>query len=280
MKIIVENERGERLQMSGNRYFDLFDIVGTNPPVANINTSKIAGVDGSRFNSAQAEQRNLVLYLNLHPPIEATRMLLYKFFRIKQPVKIFCKTKERDVFIEGRVESFENNPFTQLQQPQISIICPQPYWSAVDDMVGNFWRSVPLFEFPFSIPAEGVEFSRLERLSTIAVNGGEIETGCIITFSAIGAVTNPKFYNDTTGEMFGVDIVLQDEDKLIICTLEGQKSVKLIRGTTTTNELANRASGSKWIRMAPYQNIIRYDAASGVDNLKCAVTFPLLYEGV
>ena len=201
------------------------------------------------------------------------------FLAMKAKLEEFGVTEFND-FIEGRVESFENNPFTQLQQPQISVICPQPYWKAIDDVLEHFWRSVPLFQFPFSIPAEGVEFSRLEYLTVISVNGGEIETGCIITFSAFGAVTNPKFYNMTTGEMFGVNIELQDGDELIICTVEGQKSVKLIRNGTTTNELANRAAGSKWIKIAPYNNSLSYDAASGSANMKVTVSFAQLYEGV
>lgn len=280
-RLIVENERGQTLELTGNRNYDVLSVSGTNPPVAAINTVPIVGVDGTRFNSSRTEQRNIVLSLNIQPPIETNRLLLYEFFKVKRWVKLYYKNRNRDVYIEGYVESFENNPWTKLQQPQISIICPQPYWLAKTETRVRFSASNALFEFPFSIPDGGIEFSTVRALTTATINAGEVETGCVITLYAdANGVENPKIYNNTTGDFFGVNVTMQAGDVITINSLKGEKSVFLQRGTTKTNLLGDRASGSAWIVLAPELNELTIDAAEGLDKLRATVHLVQKFEGV
>lgn len=282
----VRNDKGELLTLTNNPDFSILDVSGTNPPVGTINTVNIAGFDGSRFNSARAEPRNIVILLNIHPPMEENRLKLYKFFRIKQPVRVFMKNAHRDVYIDGYVETVENNPWTQLQQPQISIICPQPYWKNAKETVVNFSYSTPLFEFPFAIPAEGIEFSTREMAAVATVDVGEIDTGGIIELTAAyGNVKNPIFYNRTTQEFFGVTVDMVQGDKVIINTLRGQKSVKLVHNGTETNLIANRTDGSTWLQFVAGENEISYSAdvveqEPTADNLLVRFIVTRLFEGV
>lgn len=279
-RMIIQNDRGQQLELTGNRRYSVLSVSGTNPPAAAINTNIIAGVDGSRFNSARAEQRNIVLTLAIHEPVETNRLLLYDFFKVKKMIRIFYKNGERDVYIDGYIESFENNPWTAYQQPQISVICPQPYWLARHETSTRFSKSRPLFEFPFSIPDGGIEFSTILSLSEVIVDAGEVETGCIFTLTATDAVQNPKIANATNGDFFGLNITMQTGDIITINTIKGEKSVKLLRGGTTTNLIGNRMSGSAWIQLEPNQNVVRMDADEGLEYLLASVAFVKKFEGV
>lgn len=278
--LIVENEKGDKLELTNNRNYDVLEVTGTGPPTAAINTVKVAGFDGSRFNSSRVEQRNIVVTLNIQHPIEANRLALYNFFRVKRYVKIYYRNNHRDVYTEGYVESFENNPWTQLQQPQISIICPQSYWLATADTTVKFSNSVAAFEFPFSIPAEGIEFSTLMQETSAAVDVGEIETGGIIELHASGTVKNPVFYDLTTNQYFGVDVTLQQYDVVTINTNVGEKSVTLLRSGTKTSLLSSRKAGSSWLQFRAGINTFSFDAEEGAADLDCALSFTQKFEGV
>lgn len=279
--LIVENEKGEHLSLTDNINFDVLSVTGTNPPTAAINTVNVAGLDGSRFNSSRVEQRNIVITLNIHHPIEANRLTLYNFFRVKRWVKIYYQNSRRNVYIEGYVESFENNPWTQLQQPQISIICPQPFWLSTVDTTVNFSNSNALFEFPFSIPSEGIEFSTLGHLTTAVVNVGEIETGGIITFYATtDQILNPKFFNRTTQQFFGLDFDMYQGDLITVNTQKGEKSVTLLRAGVTTNILNDRTEGSTWLTFEPGENELSFEADEGAANLEATLTITQKFEGV
>lgn len=279
--LIVENENGDRLELTGNRNYDVLSVAGTGPPAASINTVNLAGFDGTWFNSSKVGHRNLVLTLNIHHPIEANRLALYNIFRVKRPVKVRYKNSRRDVYIEGYVESFENNPWTQLQQPQISIICPKPFWLSASETSVIFSTSNALFEFPFSIPAEGIEFSTLSQVTSAVINSGEIETGGIIRFVAgADGIINPKFYNRTTQKFFGVDIELLHGDIVTINTNHGEKSVTLMREGATTNLLADRTEGSTWLTFEPGENEVSFGADEGSSNLVVSLSIVQKFEGV
>jgi hypothetical protein len=279
--LIVENEAGDQLELTNNRNYDVLSVGGTNPPVAAINTVNVAGMDGSKFNSSRAQQRNIVITLNIHHPIEANRWALYKFFRVKRWVKLYYQNSRRDVYIEGYVESLENNPWSQVQQPQISIICPQPYWLSASDTTINFSSSRAAFEFPFSIPSEGIEFSTLEQIVSEVVNVGEVQTGGIITFFATAdQIVNPKFYNRTANTFFGIDIEMSQGDLITVNSLIGQKSVTLLRDGVTTNILSDRTDGSTWLTLGPGENEVSFGADEGSEDLQATLTIVRKFEGV
>lgn len=279
--LIVENEKGEQIELTNNENYDVLEVIGLNPPVAAVNTIPVSGVDGTKFNSSRLEQRNIVITLNIKPPIEVNRLALYKYFRVKHYIKVYYRNEHRDVFTEGYIESFENNIFTQLQQPQISIICPDPFWKSIHTTEVKFSDTEALFDFPFSIAAAGKEFSRIEKLTTTYINNGDIATGAIITFRAItNQILNPIFYNRTTQKYFGLNFDMYAGDVITVNTQQGEKSVTLLRSGVTTNILSDRMNGSSWITFEPGENEISYGADEGQSNLNVTVSAIQKYEGV
>lgn len=279
-KLIVENEKGERLELTNSPYFDVLELDGIGSLEAQINTAELANVDGAMYSNSRIHSRNIVITLNIRYPIEENRIKLYKYFRVKRYVKLYYRNDHRDVYTEGYVETFENNLFKNLQQPQISIICPCPFWKSNSDNTVNFSVLSALFEFPFSIPAAGIEFSRINKITTTYINAGNVETGAVIRLHATGEVEDPVIFNRTTGEFFGITVTMTSGDEIVINTQQGEKSVKLTRGGTVTNLLASRTSGSSWLVFEPGENETGYSAESGQSSLDVTVTVVQKFEGV
>lgn len=277
----VENQKGDVLDLTGDPLYDVLKIDGLNPPSASINFSSMANFDGSLYNSAQLGNRNIVLTIKIYNPVETNRINLYKYFQMKKKIRVYYENNTRSVYVDGYVETFENNYFTINQTVQISIICPNPFWKENDITKIEFSKTIDLFEFPFAIPAEGIEFSRIETLTTEYINAGDIEIGTIIELHATtDQILNPKFYNRTTQEFFGVNFDMTEGDVIRINTQRGEKSVVLIRDGVETNIINNMMQGSTWIQLIPGINEISYECDEGATNLNVTVTAVKCYEGV
>lgn len=281
-KLSIENEYGDRLELTNNPNYDVLSVDGLNPANGEINTVEIAGFDGSMFNSSRITSRNIVITLNIQFPIEENRIALYKYIQVKRYIKVYYENEHRKVYCEGYVETFENNLFSILQQPQISIICPDPYWKSEDEINVGFSDVASLFEFPFSVPyGSGIPISEVRRLTTEYVNVGEVATGVIIKFRATAdGVENPTFYNNTTNQFIGVNFTMQAGDIITINTQRGHKSIKLLRGGAETNILSARMQGSSWVDFKPGENEVSFDAAVNQSYLVTSVMAIRRFEGV
>lgn len=277
----VVNEYGDELTLTNCDVCDVIHIDGLNPPGASILTTKMAGTDGEEFNSSSVGMRNIVIELCLKSPIEKNRQKINRLFRSKRWVRFFYQNETHDVYIDGYVETHENDFFTMKQKPQISILCPSSHFKNNADSVIEFSNTQANFQFPFSISSEGVELGIISRLTTAVIDAGDIETGCTIKLQATASnIVNPVFYNRTTQQFFGVNITMLEGDIVTISTNKGNKTVKLLRDGVETNIIANMSEGSEWITFAPYENEVSYDAEAGATNLVVTVTVTKLVEGV
>lgn len=280
-ELSVENSNGEILNFYSNPFYTVYKIEGLEPPKASLNFSEMANFDGSRYNSGRLENRNIVLYIKIHGNIETNRINLYKYFAGKKLIKIYYKNKSRDVYEEGRVESFEITPFSMNEIAQISIICDNPYWRDAEETTTSFSNTFDLFEFPFSIAEEGIPFSEIGTLTTITINNSEIETGFIITLTAISnQILNPKIVNRTNQTFFALNYDLKVGDVITINTQRNQKEVTLLRGGTKTNIINYIAKGSTWLQLEAGDNELSYECDEGASNLKVVMTAVKCYEGV
>ena len=279
--LIVENKRGEQLTLTSCDVCDVLRVDGLNPPPADINLSETATMDGATFKSSRISPRNIVILLNVKTPIEANRQKLYKFFRSKRWCRLYYTNDSRDVYIDGYVETFENDQFTNLQKPQISIICPKPFFKNRTENTVEFSETSDSFEFPFSITDEGTEMGIIEKVVTRLIDAGEVETGAIISLVAgSDQILNPTIYNRTTQTYFGLDVDMSEGDLITISTIKGEKAVTLLRDGVTTNIIDKMSDGSTWLEFEPGENEISYGADVGASNLKVSLTITQLYEGV
>lgn len=276
----VQNAKGDKLQLSFNPDY-LVRAEGLNSLSANINSTKSAGADGSTLNSAALNERNIVFYINILQPIETNRNKLYKFFNVKNKVRIYYKNKLLNVYIDGIVETFDCEPFSKSETAIVSIICNDPYFKAVTESTYSFVNIKPLFKFPFAIPAAGVAFGDIMRSTNILVNHGDVESGIIIEFYArTSQILNPSFFNRTTQKYISLTFDMQQGDTIRINTNKRQKSITLIRDGISSNIINCMVSGSEWVTLAAGENEISYSADEGQSNLDTRVYTTNKYMGV
>lgn len=313
--ITVTNFVGESLEIllrepekSG---FLIKDITGLGPPKANINYTELASFDGGLYNSARANTRNIVFTFKLlgKPTIEATRRLSYKFFPIKQKVTIKIVTEGSDKVLnktfvtEGYVEKNEPTIFSNSETIQVSLICPDSYFSADVGTTHIFSDADPTFEFDFSdeIGKEGyeptLEFTSFQpRNNGIIYYEGDNKTGFYIRILTKGRLTNPTIVNDETEEFFRINTSMVDKvmgtdnvgikagDEITICTIKGKKGIVLLRSGKYYNLLNCIDRDSTWLELSEGFNKFYYvtDDETYKEALNVTVYFSYkkLYEGV
>ena len=277
----IENAKGNRLRLSNNPNYSLISITGLEPASANINTAVNASFDGSTFKSARLENRNIVIMLAIENAVETNRIELYKFIKVKDEITVFYSNSTRDVYIKGYVESMSIGFFDMKQAVQISVICPNPFFKNAEETQENFSSIHGLFEFPFSIEEAGIPFSEIETDQEVnIINKGDVATGMIIEFRAIGSVTNPALYNVDTGKFIRLNETMSDGDVIQINTIRGEKGVVKISGGSVTNILNKLDDASSWLMLDTGDNVMMFTAQAGAVNLQCIVYHDYLYEGV
>lgn len=277
-KATVKNSRGESLQLFPGVDYAV-EIDGLTPVKTTLNFSTVGINDGSLYNSGRKENRNIVLHIKPLRKIEENRLKLYRFFPLKRAVEFYFKNGSRDVFIEGIVESVDGSLFERSQTIQVSIICPSPDFKALEESADDISQIVPLFSFPFSIPAEGVAFSRIDKVAEKNVyNAGDAESGLIIEMRALGAASDPVIY-DEAGNSFGLTIALQEGDVITINTNSGEKGVTLFRDGVLSNIINKVNPNPTWFRLQPGDNVFLHSAVN-VDLLQIVFKHRSQFEGV
>lgn len=278
----VENNKGEALNLSSNPNYQVYKITGLNPPAANISLTDNSTMDGGAINNVRVGSRNLVLYMTIEGDVETNRINLYKYFPPKKTVTIYFTNDTRNVYIQGTVELIECDQFSKKQVAQISIICPKPYFKGVDTLVTSFSNINSLFEFPFSIPAVGIEFSSLTANSRkTIINTGDTETGVIIElFATGGSVVNPVIYDALNRTFIKLNFTLLQSDLITINTNQGEKSITLTRNGVTSNAMGYMSQDSNWLQLAAGDNVFTYGVDSGGTNLQATFYSEILYGGV
>ena len=262
----IENANGQTFELTrDNRNYAIIGVQGLTPPPTAVNTSTGGRIDGSFHNSSIVEQRNIVIDIILNGDIEANRQRLYKIFNLKKPCTIYFQNENRNVQIVGYVETLEGDLFVQREQMQISIICPRPYFEDLNTIYTELSRIVRKFEFPFAIEeSDPIPFSEIVDYPLCTINnGGDVETGVIMTIEITSAVADLTIYNSTLQQYFGFNCSFFAGDTITINTISGQMSVTRTSSGQTTNLLNNVTAGSTWFKLAVGDNDFTYTVSAG-----------------
>jgi hypothetical protein len=117
------------------------NIEGLEPVKASVNTSLFGSVDGAAYTGSSVPSRNIVLTIHPNPDwhtwkYEDLRKLIYSYFMTKKPVRlVFYNDEDSPVEIFGIVESVDNSIFSKDQEFNVSVICPDPYFTSLDPKV-------------------------------------------------------------------------------------------------------------------------------------------------
>lgn len=297
----IENIKHDILTLTQNESdFQIVSIDGLYPPQAQINRSTVAGMDGSKFNSSKLNERAITITLKLNGDVERNRIKLYSYFNTKQWCKFYYKNENRDVYIEGWTETHNVPQFTNKELAQITILCPNPYFKAIDEIINDASKVIEMFEFPFDFGANGatninissstddaIVFSEIDiNHITNVINDSETQTGLIIDIEFIKDINKLLIKNTGTGEEFILDRTkyggFLKNDRVIVNTNKGSKSITLIRNAQEINIFPSLKKGSVFFQLNIGDNYFSYLADGGVNDDGVAITFKhyTVYGGV
>lgn len=280
-RVIVENKRGNKLAFTQNEKYTITAINGLGAPDAVINTADVGQFDGQRFNSSKVSMRNITMNIVISGDVETNRIALYQIFKAKEWIRFRYRNGLRDVYIDGYIESAPVNLFSQKQEVQVSILCPEPFFKAAEEIIDDMNLVISLFYFPFSFEESGEAISEYNEVAEkVVLNSGDIENGMIIELKAIGKVVNPKVISSDTLEFFGLNYTMENGDVILISTEKGNKTVRLIREGIETNIFNYIMKDISWLQLKAGDNVFVFEAEAGAEYLEVTFRHRNFYEGV
>ena len=188
--VTVTNYRGDSLELPlrwpNESGLLVSKIDGITPVDVEVNSQDYAVIDGGVFNSSRIGTRTITInfYYGFDPHIETSRHRAYRYFPVKEQVRLDFLTDERALSIWGWVQENDTQIFSKQEEGQVTIVCPDPYFYEKDYSQFILGRGAPKFEFPFSnesLTEPLLEFSEVgnKYLYDVQYNG-DIEVGAII----------------------------------------------------------------------------------------------------
>lgn len=297
--ITVTNHLNESLKLElgfpEKSGFLIQEISGLGPVKADINVTELSSIDGSIYNSARLQPRNIVIKMVLleNPTIEDTRQKSYKYFPIKKRVRLLIETTNRKAEIFGYVESNEPNIFSSQESTQISIVCPDPYFYSEGKQLTIFTGFEKAFSFPFSNESLSDKLlimgNLLKHQMQTVLYEGDSEIGFNIEIHAVGTAKHVRIYNVNTLENMKIDtdklIALTGQpiingDAIFISTIKGNKSIQLLRDGVYYNIINCLDRDATWLFLRKGDNVFAFDAEEGSSNLYFRIINQVLYQGI
>ena len=284
----IQNAVGELYELSDMRSaYSIIHVSGLTPPKASINTSPAGTLDGEFYNSARLNMRNIVLDIVIEGDIETNRQQLYRIFPMKSACTVFFKNQNMDVKIEGYIELVDGDVCTRREQMQISIICPQPYWTTLGLVAYELSTTIASFSFPFSIAeSPGVPISVYSQNPTITVyNSGSVPCG-FKAYAEIAAgsagVQEVALFNLTTQKKIQLKAnhTLQAGDTLYISTVPGELRFYLFRNGEKINYINYMTADSEFFTLALGENLLYFTCTGNIDDVHFDISPELLFAGV
>lgn len=281
--IDYENKKGDKLRISDGTesQFIFYDIEGVSAPDASINTESTAGYDGSTFINASIGNRNIVITIQIQGDASTAKKTLYRVFKSKKEGVLYYKSDGWDVKIPCFTEKLEIVPTARPLQAVISLICPEPYWQALEALEMELQSVEDAFYFPLVLLDEGIPLGIINPQYAVNIeNDGDVPLGMTIEFKASAAVKNPKLINTQTLEYIELETDMQPGDIITVCTVERQKRVTLIRNGVEQNYFNYLKDGSTFLQLEEGDNEYQYSAESGEANMLVSIRYTPLYVGV
>lgn len=182
-------------------------------------------------------------------------------------------TFKPDFSVKYSVSYEENNEV--LCKFLIQGTCADPMFTTKDKQTALIASIIPKFRFPLVIPQNKGLLMGLREPSLLATlnNGGDIDTGLLITFSCTSTVTNPSLLNVDTREFIKINKTMSAGEKITVSTGSGEKYIKGIVSGKESNYFKYMDFDSTWLQLHTGKNILKYDADDNVDGLEVLISF-------
>lgn len=232
------------------------NIDGLGPVAATINTTAFASGRGELYQGSTTPKRNIVLTLGLNPDwaiqtVSSLRQLLYAYLMPEQWCKLrFYSDHMPTCDIEGYVESFDPNMFSEDPEVVVSLICPKPDFIDIDT----------------TIHVGVVDDGTIEAAFTYQ---GTVPTGYELRVEA--SEENSDYTGPLTIKTVGLEEQIFTIDPVTINVIKyfkmsSVRNAKLaanvaVSGGVVTNLLAKVDPASMWPELIPGENVFTIEAS-------------------
>lgn len=279
MRLDFISPNGSILPLVGNSKFKITNIDGMTTASAELATSTVTNMDGDILNNKRAMPRSIVFDIAIENEVEATKRYILKYVKFKQKGTLRWTQDDREVEIEGIVESIDMPRWTNSTAMQFTLYCSQPYWQDVNFIVQEISAVLDLHYFTnyendmLYFTEEGQPFGEYDINKTkVFNNDGDVDVGIEIHIVALGSVTNPIIYN-SRGEFIGVDVELNAGDEILITTEKGNKKISL----NGQNIISKIKEQSTWLQLPTGEEEFTIDSESGEDNMYFTIIYKQRY---
>lgn len=265
--------------------YKIISIEGIDYPELDISTTSNAHYDGSYINSNRADKRTITIQAEYQfNDTEIERDKLLSFFNFKNVGTLIIDYSKRKKSIQYNISDFKSkiDNVNDKLNFEVELLCTEPYLRDVAESKLDIalWRGA--FHFPLRCTANNKIIMGVKEPSLIANinNTGDVETGMIIEFRALGTVKNPSLFNINTREFIKVNTTMSAGEIIRINSNIGHKSiVKEIDGIQ--NKIMNLLDiDSTFLQLSVGDNLFRYDADDGFDFMEVSIYFNPSYLGV
>ncbi|MCI5630190.1 MAG: phage tail family protein [Clostridium sp.] len=265
--------------------YKIISIEGIDYPELDISTTSNAHYDGSYINSNRADKRTITIQAEYQfNDTEIERDKLLSFFNFKNVGTLIIDYSKRKKSIQYNISDFKSkiDNVNDKLNFEVELLCTEPYLRDVAESKLDIalWRGA--FHFPLRCTTKNKIIMGVKEPSLIANinNTGDVETGMIIEFRALGTVKNPSLFNINTREFIKVNTTMSAGEIIRINSNIGHKSiVKEIDGIQ--NKIMNLLDiDSTFLQLSVGDNLFRYDADDGFDFMEVSIYFNPSYLGV
>lgn len=291
-KVTFINSRGQSIQLGNDAPFILTKIEGTGAVNVNIQSQKSPYQDGVSYLGNTLEPRSISIeimilgkdeadiakkrhnLLQVFNPKLGQGRLIYEFGNVKREIKSLSEIAP--VFPDSG--AFKDT----MQDGLIQLYCSNPFFNDTIETKEEIavWRGA--FEFPLEIPEECIEMGYREPSVIVNIlNQGDVPCGMKIQFKALATVVNPLIFNVNTREYFKIDKTMNAGETITVTTHFQNKRVELNKNGVISNAFQYiRDYNITFLQLETGDNLFRYDADEGLDNLEVSIWYTPQYLGV
>ncbi|CAK7001868.1 phage tail family protein [Tissierella sp.] len=284
-KLIYTNSRGDSVELGQSAPFFITNIEGLSNVDNIISTIKSPNQDGETETNATLSGRNLVIQGEYqYFDRQEGRNKLIKVFNPKLQGRLRYENSNIIKEINCRPEKTPIiSSTTKSTVPFIiNLFAADPYWKDLEEIKEEvaIWRGA--FEFPLEIPInDGIEFGfREPSLIANIENNGDVPCGMKVEFKALGSVVNPSLFNVNTREYMKINKTMGAGEILTVTTHFQNKRVEMYRNGIISNAFNWWDLHGTFLQLDVGDNLLRYDADEGLDNLEVNIWFTPQYLGV
>lgn len=286
MSFVYRNKNNDEMILN-QRNIKVLKIDGISSLNNEINTTIGVNQSGETYVSDRVDAREIDIKLLIRVnenEYSAIKRKLMKLFNPSLEGELILKSINGDKKIATRVKvspDFKRTTYVRNKEVEISLIALDPYWKDVHETKTEIavWKGN--FSFPLFIPIEGTMMGYREPSLIVNTNNiGDVKTGTRIEFKALGTVVNPKLVNIETQDFIKINKTLEKDEIIEVTTDFSNKRVIFSKNGITENAFNYWDLYSTFLQLEIGDNLFRYDAQEGLDNLEVNIYHTSRYLGV